>query len=203
MAADLVVEHVAPHARARLRDERVLEPPAEPVVVDDEKLHEHVIARLLDALEDRAKRRLAVDEQLRVIAARRRELREFFQQRRARRLRLRRRAHREKIARELPLRVAHLRLDLAPEHDVTLEARPPENPIRRHRDIRKRVQRHRPRDRALRGSHVEDRVDGSQRAEQMAERDDERAPRLAMFPQPEQRRTGARKAGGEFCRGAR
>ena len=82
VAADLVVEHVAAHAGARLRDERVLEPPPEAVVVDDVKLHEHVIARLLDALEDRAEGRFAVDQQLGVIAARGRKLREFLQQRR-------------------------------------------------------------------------------------------------------------------------
>ena len=40
-------------------------------------------------------------------------------------------------------------------------------------------------------------MDGSQRAEQMAERDEERAPCLAMLPQPKQRRRGARKAGDD------
>ena len=41
-------------------------------------------------------------------------------------------------------------------------------------------------------------MDGSQRAKQMAGRDEERAPGPAMFPQPEQRRTGSRKTDDEF-----
>ena len=121
VAADFVVEQVTAYAGARLRDERVLEPAPEAVVVDDVKLHEHVIARLLDALEDRAKRRLSVDQQLGVVAARGRKFREFFQQLRTRRLGLGRGSHREEIARELPLRVAQFRLSLAPKNDVALE----------------------------------------------------------------------------------
>ena len=56
-AADAVVEEVHAHALLRFRDQRVFEHFAERIVAHDEKLHDHVTARLLDRVEDRVERR--------------------------------------------------------------------------------------------------------------------------------------------------
>ena len=45
---------------------------------------------------------------------------------------------------------------------------------------------------------LEDRMHRSQRADQVARRNDQRSPRLAMLPQPAQRNGGARKTDGEL-----
>jgi hypothetical protein len=169
VAADLVIKHVTAHARARLFHENVFQTSPQVVVVDDIKLHENVVPRFRDALEDGAEGRVAVDQQLRVIPMRGGKFRQFLEQCRTRRLRLGRRTHRQEIAGELAFCVAQLRFRLATQNNISLEARAPKNPIRRHGDIWKGIQRHRPGDCPLRRSHVENGADRSERAQKVPE----------------------------------
>ena len=71
-AADAVVQEADPHALRRLRQQQRLELFAERVVADDEKLNQHVMARVLDRIDDRCERGLAVDERAHMIAGQKR-----------------------------------------------------------------------------------------------------------------------------------
>lgn len=74
--ADLVDEHAHAHAARAGSEESLLDVAPELVVADDEKLDEQVIPRLVDGLADGGEGFRAVDEELGLIAARDRQVRE-------------------------------------------------------------------------------------------------------------------------------
>ena len=177
--AELVEEEIHIHPCPRPLDESLLETNSQTVVLHDEKTHAHILLRALDRLENPLEGAFAVDEQLKPVAARKRQpaeqsrgplegiiLRDIHLQR-AQAL-----VHRLRQPGQ-PLVL------LAPAAHIALETVPPQQPIQWDRHERYQHQREHPCNGSLRGAHVHQgmqHVENAHRVEQ--DRHDHAQPRL-------------------------
>ncbi len=152
---------------------------ADAVVVHDVKLEQHVVARLRDRLENCSERRLAVDQQARVVAAEERHQRQALE--RGERLRpVRTRfalQHRLELAFDASRERANVGVPRTACEAVAAKLASAEHRIERQRHPGKDHQRDRPGHRALRrpcGHHRAQRRDDAGNFD-----DDERPPRTA------------------------
>src|SRR5712691_1911253 len=68
MAADFVVENIDAHSSAHALEKTLLKLTSNLVVAKNVELHQHVLASAFDSGKDRGERRVAVDQQLRIVA---------------------------------------------------------------------------------------------------------------------------------------
>ncbi len=172
--ADAVVQEVDTHALLGLCDQCVFEHFAERVVAHDEELHDHVMASPFDRFEDGLEGCRAVHERAYGIARQERHAPQACQ-----------RMHepRAKFLGGQPcggsLRIPYLRMRARAQQfvfdaagvRVTLKLAAAEKQIRHQCQIRHGNQRHRPRDRALRRTGVQNRVARRDQSEDMGEGD--------------------------------
>ncbi len=168
---DLVVDEIDAHTFLRPGDKVLPDPASEAVVLHDEELEQDIVRGAIDPFEDARESRLPVDQQVHAIAAQHRHLAQGLDD-------MQRRVSFHVLEAKRSDRVAQLSLAVrnpvvrgAPQRDIPPEPAASEHPIRRHREVREGVQRHEPRDRALRGTRAHDRVNRREQTQRMREED--------------------------------
>ncbi len=175
-AADLVVKQMTTHPGPGALHQHIAQPAADLVVADDVELHQRVVARAGDAVEDRHKHGFAIDEQLHVVEPCGGQFGEL-------------RNHREtlpfvvginrKIAGaqggfEVVPEGVEIGAMGAPRRDVAIKVTPTENPVGWHRDIGKGIERNGPGHGALRGACFHQGMDRREKTEEMRDGDEGR-----------------------------
>ena len=169
MAADVIVKKIDAHSGADALEKALLKLTSDLVVAKNVELHQHVIACRFDSGEDRGERRLAVDQQLRVVSRSERKFGQALEGQFPRMIG----SHQQPSVDELLIRLlrdrTRFRQSAAALDDVADELSFSENPEQRQGHVRKGDQRQGPGDRALRRPRIHHGANGADDAEKLDE----------------------------------
>ena len=79
VTADFIVEKIDAHSGTNTSEKTLLKRASDLIIAKNVELHQHVIASFFDSGKDRSERRVAVDEQLSVIAGGEGQLRQALE----------------------------------------------------------------------------------------------------------------------------